>query len=168
MTFAESLDHAKLVEHVGYDEETGKLFWKLKGKKRTPGKELGSKHCNGYRRAGIFGMEFLLHRLVWFYIYGAWPKGDIDHINGVKTDNRKCNLRDIAHQFNAQNRRKPQIKNSSGYLGVSRCSHGSSKFRARIRLPEGGEYLIGTFDSPKDAHEAYLEVKRKIHEGCTI
>ena len=168
MTFAERLDHAKLVEHIRYDEETGKLFWRIRGGKgRDPSRAIGSAHCNGYQRTKVFQIEVLLHRLVWFYINGAWPIGDIDHINGNKSDNRRLNLRDIPHQLNAQNKRKPQEHNSSGYLGVSRYKN-SNKFRARIRLPEGVDYLIGIFDDPKDAHEAYLEVKRKVHEGCTI
>jgi len=49
-------------------------------------------------------------------------KGDpfIDHINGIKLDNRKINLRYVTHSQNSQNKNK---KNgcSSKYIGVSFC-----------------------------------------------
>lgn len=52
----------------------------------------------------------------------------------------------------------------TGFLGVEIKR---SRFAARICL-DGKRVSLGVFDSPEEAHFAYLMAKRKIHKGCTI
>ena len=64
------------------------------------------------------GREYRLHRLVWLWVYGTHvPDGmTLDHINGVKTDNRISNLRlatvgqNIAY-YHAGARKDPDMRN---------------------------------------------------------
>lgn len=61
--------------------------------------------------------KLLAHRVAWVYFYGIEPN-KIDHINGIRTDNRISNLRDTNSIGNARN---TEIKctNKSGVTGVS-------------------------------------------------
>jgi hypothetical protein len=149
---------------LSYDPETGAFKWTV----RRPGVKLkadraGSIDRHGHRQLRIDGRILFAHRLAFLYMTGEWPQGDIDHINGVRDDNRWRNLRDVPHAVNVQNRRKPQRNNTSGYLGVSWDK------RARKWVPQlNGAGWLGAFDDPAEAHQAYLTAKRKFHPGCTI
>lgn len=113
---------------------------------------------------GIDGQLYLGHRLVWLITTGAWPKDEIDHIDGDRRNNRAANLRDVSMAGNAQNRNRPQGKNP--YLGVSwDCE--TKKWRAGIRL-NGRRMHLGRFDDPAEAHRAYLAAKAKLHIGTVV
>lgn len=118
-----------------------------------------------YRMLSINGKKYLEHHLIWLLFNGKLPELYIDHINGDPTDNRIENLREVSHKVNMQNRRSPQINNTSGYLGVSRRKNG--KYDARIQS-DGKNLYIGCFLTAQEAHNAYLMAKRDLHDGCTI
>ena len=63
--------------------------------RRLDGRPTGSRSQKGYLRTSITGREYRIHRLVWLWVHGEHPREGmtIDHINGVKTDNRISNLR---------------------------------------------------------------------------
>jgi len=84
--------------------------------------------------------------------YGEIPKGfEIDHINGVRDDNRLCNLRLVTHAENNRNK-KPQSNNSTGVSGV-RMDTNKKKWHAAIQV-DGIKYHIGYFDDFNAACEA--------------
>lgn len=158
-----ALTHKKLCELLSYDPETGIFVWKSGA---FLGRIAGSRTSDGYLRIGVLRVRYKAHRLAWFYCHKSWPLHDIDHIDGVRTNNAISNLRDVKHSSNAQNKRVAQINNSTGMLGVS-FSRKEKKFRARI-LVKGKRICLGFYPSPEDAHAAYLQAKRIHHEGCTI
>jgi HNH endonuclease/AP2 domain len=103
--------------------------------------------------------------VAWLIVYGAWPSKNIDHINGVKTDNRIANLRDVSQSINGENRAAPRKSTRSGFLGVTKDKDG--KFRAQISV--GGKNThLGVFAVAEEAFAAYLSAKRRLHVGCTI
>ena len=100
------------------------------------------------------------------WITGAWPEHDVDHINGVRNDNRWSNLREVTRTVNIQNQRIAQTRNVAGLLGVS-FEKARNKYKAGIVA--GGKYHnLGRFNTAEEAHAAYLKAKRELHEGCTI
>jgi len=97
----------------------------------------------GYRRITVDRKTYSVHRLVWFMVYGKWPDNEIDHINGVRDDNRIKNLRDVTASINLRNQ-NIYDNNSSGITGV--CWHkATEKWQARIYL-NGKRKHLGLFD----------------------
>lgn len=160
------LTQQEIKKRLYYNPETG-IFIKLLSTNHVKAGDIcGYINNRGYTHIGIKNKKYLAHRLAWFYMTGEWPKNQIDHINGIKTDNRLCNLREATNNENICNQRTPHKNNKSGYLGVYYAS-GSRKFAASIRF-NNEKIIIGFFDDPYIAHLAYLEAKRKYHKLCTI
>jgi hypothetical protein len=101
------------------------------------------------------GKRYKEHILAWFFYHGSWPTGQIDHINGIKDDNRICNLRDVTQSKNMYNKKKAHKNSTTGFLGVSRSGR---KFTARLGTVRGLIHL-GTFETAEEAHSAYMEFK---------
>jgi hypothetical protein len=157
-------DHEYLKSQIDYDPETGDFFWKVRRKGRFPGRKVGSLQPNGYLLITIDGVRYFAHRLAWLYMTGKDPEGNIDHRDGVRTNNRFANLRDGDQQCNTQNLRKARSDNSSGFLGVATHAYG---FTAQIHH-EGKKKHLGLFKTPEEAHAVYVRAKREIHAGCTL
>jgi hypothetical protein len=155
-------------ELLDYRSDTGEFFWRVpRANGQVPvGSRAGGVAPSGYTVVSLDRVQWKLHRVAWLIAYGSLPDGVIDHINGDKTDNRLANLRDVPTQANHQNRRGPNRDNKVGLLGVSRVS-GSGRFNAAIKV-NYKQRCLGTFDTPEQAHAAYLEAKRQLHAGCTI
>lgn len=117
---------------------------------------------SGYKRISVEGKQYKAHRLAWLYVYGEWPRMEIDHINGNRADNRIANLRDVPLFINRQNRLVPTSGNALRVLGVYQCRPG--RFMAQISV-NGRTKKVGTFRTAHEASAAYLAAKRKHHPG---
>lgn len=144
---------------LNYDKDTGAFEWKKKRRGVKTGTGLGTDNGFGYLRITVLGKSYYAHRLAWFYVYGEWPD-QIDHINGVKSDNKIKNLRSVNVQQNAQNKLKAQKNSDSQVLGVS-WHKKAKKWQAHICVYKERKYL-GLFDDVKDAEEAYKREKERI------
>ena len=148
-----------------YSAETGVLTWKQKPNRRIRlGDKAGTVDHNGYTVVRIQKITYCAHRIAWLFTYGQWPVDQLDHINGKRSDNRICNLREVNNTENAHNQRVPQKRNIAGFLGVSR---NGKNWRATIRV-HGISYHIGTFATQEEAGNAYIAKKREVHKTCTI
>jgi hypothetical protein len=149
-------------EHLQYYADTGTFVWRTKSSSRArAGSIAGTTNGNGYRQIGIGGRIYPAHRLAWCWTYGKWPIYDIDHINGVKDDNRLANLREATRSENMQNQRRAQSSNkSSGILGVHKTA--KQKWLAHIKLNKKLHYL-GSFDTAEAACAAYTAAKQALH-----
>ncbi len=159
----------RLREILGYDPDSGIFIWKQCGAtaKRREGTIAGGLTDEGYWRIYALGWPFKAHRLAFLYQTGAWPRGEVDHINGMKADNRWSNLRDATAFVNQQNKLVARSDNrSSGLLGVT-WNKRIKRFQAQIWV-RGKITHLGYFDDPEQGHQAYLCAKRRLHEGCTI
>lgn len=158
------LTQERLKELLKYNPDTG-LFSKYIAYKNIS-KNAGSLGKDGYVTIRLNKVKHRAGILAWFYFYGEWPKGCIDHINGIRQDNRISNLREVTIAQNAQNIRVPFKNNKSGFLGVS-FNKKTNKFSAYISKNHKNIYL-GEFLSAEIAHEHYLMAKRRLHECCEI
>ncbi len=152
-----------------YDPLTGRLTWKKCRNTKRIGCEARALDAAGYVQVNIAGTLVKGHRLAWFIHFGVWPSGAIDHINGVRNDNRIANLREVDHKTNCQNVRLGSMRNlSTGFLGVHKNTSNKTKpYRAKI-MTDGRQIHLGGYATPEEAHAAYVEAKRKLHHGCTI
>lgn len=149
---------------VTYNPKTGLFFWSSAGRGRQLGRPAGGPTMYGYWQIRLLGRTYRANRLAWLYMTGKWPEHLVDHINGVKDDNRWTNLRDVPQTINAQNRRSASKRSSTGVFGVQRTKEG---YRAKI-VVNGSPLSLGTYRTPEEAGAVYLEAKRLHHSGCTI
>jgi hypothetical protein len=154
----------RLNELLTYDPASGLLRWKIARNGRVKAGALAGMNKRGYVAVRIDLVEFGAHRLAWAMHYGVWPKADIDHMNGDRSDNRIVNLRDVTRSVNAQNQRRAGAANKTGYLGVYELK---GRFIASIKASKRTIHL-GAFATPEEASAAYIKAKRRLHEGCQI
>jgi len=173
---------ATLRKLLSYDPGTGLMVWKRRSPEMfTDGSRYTAEQvCTrwntrfdgkpafetatslGYFGGRVFGKIYFAHRVAYAIHHGAWPHGQVDHISGVKTDNRIANLRDVSHSENLRNA-AISSNNTSGACGVS-WNVATSKWRAQIRRNREQKHL-GTFDNFDDAvaARAAAEVKYGYH-----
>ena len=96
-----------------YDKETGILTHRKNGKPA-----FSTRQNTGHLHGGFMGKFYKAHRIAWALHYGYFPENDIDHINGIRDDNRIENLRDVTRSDNMMNAKK-YSRNTSGKSGVS-------------------------------------------------
>lgn len=159
---------ARVRELFDYSPETGVIRWRERPlgdftrvkdwkmwKTLFAGREAG---CidrggvdHGYRVIKVDGKTRAAHRVIWLYVYGKWPDDQIDHINGNRSDNRLCNLREATPTVNSQNRKR-HSNNGSGILGVHWVKR-EAKWKAGIMVA-GKAIHLGLFHSLEDAAAA--------------
>lgn len=144
-------DFLKKVLH--YNPETGIWTWIVDYSSRAKkGESPGWKNDAGYICFSVKGKKYRSHQLAFLYMEGALPKGQIDHINRIRDDNRWCNLRP-ATQTEQNANCKVRKNNTSGYRGIY-WREDRGYYVAQIVL--GGQHTyIGSFPLLKDAVEAY-------------
>ena len=150
-------------DYLFYDPETG-VFTRIKrfGKStKITDSVVGNKHSSGYIQMGYKNKLYKAHRLAWWFVYGTMPDCAIDHINGIKSDNRICNLRLVTQIQNSQNSNVISTRNKSGYRGVS-WNTAMGKWLATIQV-KGKSIYLGSYDKPEEAHAAYLCAKKEHH-----
>jgi hypothetical protein len=137
------ITQVELKEFLHYEPTTGIFTWLVSPtySRVKVGDTAGTLQSTGYNYIQIKGRAYKVHRLAWFYVYGVWPKNQIDHINHVRDDNRIDNLREATNMQNRCN----TSNNTSGIAGVS--------WRAQIQVAGKNKHL-GYFASLEDAAEA--------------
>lgn len=158
----------ELQQIANYDSSTGVFTWKLTISTRAQiGKEFGSWDMYGYKTVRINKKSYKLHRLAWLYMHGEMPKNDIDHINGIRHDNRIVNLRDVKRKTNLENQTKLYKQKKYTSLIGAYFDKRKNIFYSRISVNNKNIHL-GSFETEQKAHDAYISAKRKLHFGNTF
>lgn len=137
---------------ISYDPISGDFIWKRNGA------TAGCIYKNGYRYIRINGSSYRSSRIALKISTGEDPIGwQIDHVNGVRCDDRICNLRICSNAENVRNQKK-NIRNTTGYKGVTIQS---GCYRAQIQV-NGRHVSLGMFSTPEEAHQAYVKAAKKL------
>jgi hypothetical protein len=130
-----------------YNPETGIFFWKVN---KPPHGKIGSiagyDNGSGYIKLSLNGQKYYAHRVAFLYMTGYMPK-EVDHINGVRSDNKWSNLRECSNSENLGN-----VKNK---LGVRK---NGNKWEARYGRSNNS---IGFFETREEAIKARKDYQIK-------
>ena len=110
------LSHERLREILDYDPSSGVFRWKKSRYRNRIGAKAGYHNPNGYRAIQISGIACLAHRLAWLYHHGRWPAQALDHLNGIRDDNRIENLEEVSIRENA--------RRGKSFRGSGLCANG--------------------------------------------
>lgn len=146
---------------LNYNPSTGVFTWK------TNNKRAGGLSQEGYWKIGVLGARHFAHRLAWLYTEGYLPENEIDHINRIRHDNRRENLREVSKSCNVRNSGIAK-NNKSGVTGVS-WDRRANKWRAQIKSCGLVENL-GAYNDLRDAvlSRWLAEVKHRYPNCNTI
>lgn len=141
----------ELKRSLDYNPETGFFSWKIPKRGLHVGDKAGSINDQGYIILTINLRRYRGHRLAWFYMTGSWPVGEIDHEDGIRSNNSWSNLRDVPRLENKRNQGRITT-NTSGYNGVMWYKAGQ-KWHAQISI-SGEKIHLGYFEDIEDAIKA--------------
>lgn len=177
MSVRDAVSPEQMRRLLRYEPDTGSLFWlprppemfkvEERSRKRIHAawnaKHAGKPALNcvssyGYLHGRVFRFSVAAHQAAWVLTQGHWPAYQIDHINGLGTDNRLCNLREVSHTENARNQKLSRT-NTSGHTGVFWATRDKT-WIARIVVDK--EHLtLGYFDSKEEAVAAREAANKK-------
>lgn len=153
------LTQERLKEVLNYDPDTGLFTRKIITSNRIKIGDIAGTLVYGYIVINVNAKRHCAHRLAWLYVYGEFPCKFLDHKNGIRDDNRICNLREATNAENTHNSYKARPKNTTGLRGVSLCKN---RYRSSITVL-GKRVSLGVFGTPLEAHQAYLVAKKEFH-----
>jgi len=148
---------------VSYDPETGVFAWETAKGGKAIGSPAGSLSEHGYIRLGLDGRRYMAHRMAWLYMTGCEPDGEIDHIDGDRSNNKWSNLRVATRRQQTHNAVWP---NQLGMRGIREYKPG--KFQARIsffdaRNGKSVQKSLGYYPTAEEANEVYELAARMVH-----
>lgn len=151
----------RLREVLSYDHKTGGFFWRVSLRNRTlPGDKAGYKNDSGYMICVVDQQKIRMHQAAWAMYYGEFPGGHLDHINGIRDDNRIINLRMATQAENMQN--TVVRKSSATKVKGVHYRKDTEKFSASITL-NGKTKWLGCFDTLEAAKHARIEAEKTLH-----
>ena len=140
-----------------FDYKDGQLISKQKSKRRNVGDVLGKINDRGYVTASVQGDVYRVHRLIFFWHYGVMPE-QIDHINGLRHDNRIENLRPATSSENAQNRIAVSASGTKGVYWHKQIN----KWVASICVNRKNIHL-GSFENIYAAKAVAMQARKDVH-----
>jgi hypothetical protein len=135
-------------EYLQYNPETGVIICIKPRLHVKIGDIAGTLRKDGYLIARFNGKQYLAHRIAWYLHYGVWPANKIDHINGIKNDNKINNLKYVTHKVN-QNNQKCHRKKTVKYYTFHKQRN---KWQVRKRI-NGKLTHFGWFDTEELARQ---------------
>lgn len=149
---------------ISYNKDSGEFTWmERRGGKSLAGTKAGSVKSTGYVLISLYGHRYRAHHLAWFIINGSFPSM-LDHVNGIRSDNRICNLREANHSQNMMNKRFNK-KHSTSARGVYVDSR-TGKYRVEVSI-DSGKFRSKSIDNLEDAEALSRKIRSALHgEFC--
>ena len=136
----------KCLYYFDYDEQ-GNLYWKYINENCRNGKAiLGSiassfNKSTGYFQVRIEGKSYLQHRILYQLYHNIELNNEfIDHMNGIRSDNRKENLRIASRSENSMNKKVLKSNKSTGYKNIGIVKYKNYEYY-RIQITKNGKYF---------------------------
>ena len=158
-TNSPDISAVELRKLLHYDPKTGAFTWRQRRNGVKPDRSAGFVGSHGYVSIHIGKKGYQAHRLAWLYLTGTFPARQIDHRDLDRTNNRWDNLREAEPFQNCANRRV-RADSSTGIKGIRAKGN---KWRAFLSI-KGKKRGLGYFDTPEEAHQAYIAAARQAHE----
>lgn len=148
------------LKNLDYESSTGNFIWKSDSRNNPrKGKVAGYKK-DGYVVIETNRKAIRAHRLAWYLEYGEVPD-EIDHINGIKSDNRISNLRKSNRNQNCYNR-KARSDSGTGVKGVH-FSKANGKFKADATVNKK-RFHLGYFLTMEEAEKTVIKFREEHHK----
>ena len=152
------MTQSEVKELFDYNTDTGVFIWKVSRSNSVKiGDIAGTITEHGYRAINLRGKIYYAHRLAWLYTFGCWPKGKMDHKNGVRSDNRINNIREANDLQNSANKKKIRSGLKGCYWNQDR-----QKWQAGISINNKTKNL-GRFATEQEAHDAYFTAAQQLY-----
>lgn len=150
--------------HRLFEYRDGTLYWKPKIMSRgrpsvLDGKKVGCQNGNGYLVVVHNKRKYYLHQLI-FLMHNGYIPSNIDHVDGIGSNNRIENLREASVSQNMQNT-KLNTLNISGFKGVH-FNKQKKKWQAKLWLH--GKQIARIFES-KDLAIEFMGLFREMAHG---
>ena len=152
-----NLNQQELLELFEYKD--GDLYNKKPRSKVKVGSIAGSLLKDGYRQVKIGNRSYKVHRVIFLMQYGYLPT-QIDHINGIKSDNFIGNLRPATNVTNQYNK-KPQKSNTTGHKNIHWCNR-SQRYIVSFRI-KGKLLNFGSYKDFIDAKNIAIKKRIELH-----
>lgn len=148
-----------LLQRLRYVPDEGNFYW-LQDVHRHKGRLAGRITTHGYRQISFGKSTVHAHVLVFYAENGRMPRGDIDHIDRDRLNNRIGNLREATRSQNAINA-SAKVTNKVGIRGVTYDDR-KRLYRA-IVTKDGKAYSCGRHKTKEAAAAAYSAKARELY-----
>lgn len=147
-----------ITNYFKYNQDTGDFIRTLPIGRAKAGEKAGCISKNGYVYIPFMGKQYLAHRLAFIFMGRELPKEDVDHIDGVRSNNTWSNLRLVNRSQNLMNR----VPNKGRqHKNVYWCVHANS-YRVKMKI-DGVTRHFGYFKTLEEAAEKAISVRKEFH-----
>jgi hypothetical protein len=151
----------RLRELFDYDPLGGELYWSSSASPSLRGRLAGSLGKGGYRSVTFDGVSYLAHRLIWAWVYGYNPTGEVDHVGQERLKVKRNNVQGLADRTPRAHRRETSLNLGARELPLGVHATTSGSYTAIISV-DGKQVNLGSYPDPQEASAAFKGASKVI------